>query len=92
MTCEYLRQYIDDGYKKSETIQTQEDIDALNSMDSVLYDDSLAQTILLEPGEILISTNSHTLHGRTNFTDFINEDGSPDPKKQRILLRTWIIK
>jgi hypothetical protein len=92
LTCEYLRQYIDDGYKKSETIQTQEDIDALNSMDSVLYDDSLAQTILLEPGEILISTNSHTLHGRTNFTDFINEDGSPDPKKQRILLRTWIIK
>ena len=92
LTCEYLRQYIDDGYKKNGTSQTKKDLAALDAMDSVLYDDSLAQTILLKPGEILISTNSHTLHGRTNFTDFMNEDGLPDPKKQRILLRTWIIK
>jgi len=92
LTCEYLRQYIDDGYQKAGNIQTKDDISALDAMDSVLYDDSLAETILLEPGELLISTNSHTLHGRTQFVDYTGVDGTPDPKKQRILLRTWIIK
>lgn len=92
LTCEYLRQYIDDGYKQAGVIQTKDDIAALDAMDSVLYDDSLAQTILLEPGELLVSTNSHTLHGRTQFVDYTATDGLPDPKKQRVLLRTWIIK
>ena len=92
LTCEYLRRYIDDGYKKAGVIQTKEDIAALDAMDSVLYDDSLALTILLKPGQLLISTNSHTIHGRTQFKDYATKDGLPDPEKQRILLRTWIIK
>ena len=92
LTCEYLRRYIDDGYKKAGVIQTKEDIAALDAMDSVLYDDSLAITILMKPGQLLISTNSHTLHGRTKFKDYTTKDGLPDPEKQRILLRTWIIK
>ena len=92
LTCEYLRRYIDDGYKKAGVIQTKEDIAALDAMDSVLYDDSLALTISLKPGQLLISTNSHTIHGRTQFKDYATKDGLPDPEKQRILLRTWIIK
>ena len=46
----------------------------------------------MKPGQLLISTNSHTLHGRTKFKDYTTKDGLPDPEKQRILLRTWTIK
>ena len=92
LTCEYLRRYIDDGYKKAGIVQTKEDVAALDAMDSVLYDDSITHTVLMKPGQLLISTNFHTLHGRDEFKDYTTKEGLPDPERQRILLRTWIIK
>ena len=84
LTCEYLRRYIDDGYKKAGVVQTEEDVAALDSIDSVLYDDSIAYNILMKPGQLVISTNYYTLHGRTSFEDFDDQDS------KRLLLRTWI--
>ena len=84
LTCEYLRRYIDDGYKKAGVVQTEEDVAALDSIDSVLYDDSIAYNILMKPGQLVISANYYTLHGRTSFEDFDDQDS------KRLMLRTWI--
>ena len=84
LTCEYLRRYIDDGYKKAGVVQTEEDVTALDALDSVLYDDSIAYNILMKPGQLVISANYYTLHGRTSFEDFDDQD------LKRLMLRTWI--
>jgi len=86
LCCSYLRTYINEGHRKEKKNLNELDISALNSMDKLLEDSSLVTNYLMKPGQLMISNNHFTLHGRTTFEDYAEDD------KKRLLLRTWVIK
>jgi alpha-ketoglutarate-dependent taurine dioxygenase len=81
----YLREYIERGHEHAEVPDlTTAQIDALDFLDSVLASPDLVTEDLMAVGDSLIIDNLRFLHGRTTFVD------DPDPRRARLLLRTWI--
>jgi len=58
--------------------------EAMDVMDEVLRRPDLMYTMFLEPGDMQILSNHTTLHSRTEFEDFEEED------KRRTLYRLWL--
>lgn len=81
----YLREYVELGHKQDDAPDlTDAQRAALDELDAALEDPELQLTGRLEPGELAVIDNRHTLHGRTTFTD------DPRPGHERLLLRTWV--
>ena len=88
----YLRQYIDDGHRKSGAALNDAQLKALSQMDTLLSEDSpLVLKGRIPPGHLSISNNPETIHGRNDFEDFL-KDGMPDPEKCRLGIRTWVFR
>ena len=86
LRCSYLRTYINEGYRKAKIPLNELDKLALNMMDSSLNNKDLIVGGYMQPGQLLISNNFYTLHGRTTFEDYEEQD------KKRLLLRTWVLE
>jgi len=92
LECAYLRRYIEDGYLTEGIEMGVEEKGTLDALDEVVYDPSLEFRVKMDPGQLLVSINSRTLHGREPFEDYRRPDGSIDPERQRLKLRTWVVK
>lgn len=92
LECAYLRRYIEEGYSTEGVEMRPEEKSALDALDKVVYDPALELRVKMQPGQFLVSINSRTLHGREPFEDHRKPDGSIDPEKQRLKLRTWVVK
>jgi hypothetical protein len=83
--CSYLRVLIDQAnLDESCPKLTQEQIEAVDFLDQVCERPQLQTKFTMQKGEILFLNNWTLLHRRTAFTD------SPEPLKQRHLLRVWL--
>ncbi|XWN30127.1 MAG: TauD/TfdA family dioxygenase [Devosia sp.] len=78
----YARVMIENGAKKRGVSLTAEEREALDWFDGVLERPEIVWTHALGPGEILLTHNLATLHGRLAFTD--------DGTKRRVLKRIWM--
>ena len=91
LTFAYLRRYIEDGYERINKQLTEEDINALDCIDSIIYNSNNIFEETLEPGQLMITVNSRTVHGRDSYTDYIDSNGNIISEKQRLLFRTWVL-
>lgn len=78
----YARVMIENGAKRRGVPLTPAETEALDWFDGVLERPDIVWTHPLAPGEILITNNLATLHGRLAFTD--------DGTKRRVLKRIWM--
>ena len=66
---------------------TSEEIAALNALDKEISDENLYLRIKFQPGNLFISNNYMTIHGRPKEG---YKDSILDPHKQRLMIRTWV--
>lgn len=78
----YARVMIENAAKKRGVPLTAEETEALDWFDALLERPQIVWTHPLQPGEILLTNNLATLHGRLAFTD--------DGTKRRVLKRIWM--
>ena len=83
----YLRVYIESGYSIEKKKMTSEEIAALNALDREISDENLYLSIKFQPGNLFISNNYMTIHGRPKEG---YKDSKLDPHKQRLMIRTWV--
>ena len=83
----YLRVYIESGYSIEKKKMTSEEIAALNALDKEISDENLYLSIKFQPGNLFISNNYMTIHGRPKEG---YKDSKLDPHKQRLMIRTWV--
>ena len=57
---------------------------ALGAVEATLRRDDLHVELLLEPGQMLFTSNHWLLHNRTSFEDY------PEPERRRHLVRLWL--
>ncbi|MBU6378259.1 MAG: TauD/TfdA family dioxygenase [Gammaproteobacteria bacterium] len=84
MAIHYARVMVEPGMAKAGKPLSNRQRAALDALDGVLADDSLAFTHRLGRGEMLVIDNVATVHGRTAFVD----GTTPDAK--RLLQRVWM--
>lgn len=60
------------------------EVEALDILDSIIYQPSLRLDMMLEPGDIQFANNHLALHSRTSFEDH------EDAEMRRKLLRLWL--
>jgi hypothetical protein len=86
LQCSYLRKYIEQGHKLAGVPLSARHAAAFDAFDALLDERSpLIVGGYLKPGQMLISNNLRTLHGRTGFEDH------DDPNQHRLMLRTWVL-
>jgi hypothetical protein len=85
LTCSYLRRNINSSQRHPDAPRlTPDDLAALDMWDDLANDGGLRLDIVLEPGDIQFVYNHTTLHDRTAFEDWPEED------RKRHLLRLWL--
>ncbi len=80
----YLRSYIEMAFEELGLEKQKLENEALDYLDEVAHSEEFRLNFMMEPGEIAFFNNYVVLHTRTEFFD------SPDPEKQRHLLRLWL--
>lgn len=89
----HLRPYMESAHQKVAVPLTEEQVYAVDTLDSLLESSRFQFRHTLKPGETLISYDSQVLHGRTCFSDFFNartiEEVDERPLK-RTMDRLWI--
>jgi hypothetical protein len=65
----HLRKYLESAHRRAETPLTDEQVWALDLLESILELSRLEYRVRLEQGEILITFDSQVLHARTYFCD-----------------------
>lgn len=78
----YARVMIEPGMEMAGTPLTSKQTEALDYLDSVLERDELCFHTLLKPGDMLVTNNLVSLHGREAFTTNNNQS--------RLLKRIWL--
>jgi len=63
---------------------TEQELDLLDSYDSIAAEPSFHLDMDLQPGDVQLLSNHTILHARTSFEDW------PEPERRRHLLRLWI--
>ena len=92
LNIRYLRQYIDDGHRKSGIELNRAQQEVLAQLDALLAEDSgLVLKGRIPPGHLLISNNPQSIHGRNDFKDYMIGN-QPDPERSRQGIRTWVYK
>ena len=84
VSCRWLRAYIEAAPVLLQCPLTDDEMTALDHMDSAAERDGTVLERLLKPGEMTITNNYTVLHSRTTFED----DAANDV--QRRLLRLWL--
>ncbi len=80
----YQRELIEAGHKKMNQSLTSIQKDALDALDRALANENFAVAYLMNPYDMMFSSNKWLIHDRNGFEDFDEEN------KKRMLLRTWI--
>lgn len=78
----YARVMVEPGMKLAGTPLTSEQNAAIDLLDELLADPALVTQCRMESGDVLISNNRSTLHGRLAYED--------DPESPRNLKRLWL--
>jgi alpha-ketoglutarate-dependent taurine dioxygenase len=78
----YARVMVEPGMKLAGTPLTAEQTEALDLLDELLADPALVAQVRMATGDVLISNNRSTLHGRLAYED--------DPDHPRNLKRLWL--
>ena len=84
MHIRYLYYYIQVGQERMEESFSPAQARALEAVEDTLRRQDLHVELLLEPGQMLFTSNHWLLHNRTSFEDF------PEPEKRRHLVRLWL--
>lgn len=95
-TIRYLRPYMEGAHKTAGVEMTPEKILAMDVIDALSEDSSLQSIYKLERGDMFISLDNYSLHGRRAFSDPLNavdidSDYSVTPLK-RTMQRIWVNK
>lgn len=80
----YARVMVEPGMAKAGKPLSNRQRAALDALDEVLADDTLAFAHRLQRGEMLVIDNVAAVHGRTAFTD------GATPTEKRLLQRVWM--
>jgi alpha-ketoglutarate-dependent taurine dioxygenase len=94
----HLRPYMESAHLKTNNPLTAEQLYAIDTLDSILEHSDNQYRYTFSSGEILISNDSQTLHGRTCFSDAFNAINILEWKKdhhhplKRTFDRIWIKK
>ena len=80
----YLRNYIDTGHDIQNQPLSKLQEEALTYLDNLMRMDEMVMRYDLKPGDMVFSDNHWTVHGRTPFEDYDDEN------LKRLMLRTWI--
>lgn len=80
----YLYYYIQVGQEKMGEPFSPAQAKALEAVEATLARQDLHVEMLLEPGQILFTSNHWLLHNRTGFEDY------PEPERRRHLVRLWL--
>lgn len=84
LSCRYLRNAIEPGFEKSGIPPTTAQLEALDLFDELAGSQELCFEMAMEPGDMQLLNNHVTVHSRTAFEDYEEED------KKRHLLRLWL--
>lgn len=80
----YLYYYIQVGQEKMGEPFSAAQAQALEAVEATLARQDLHVEMLLEPGQMLFTSNHWLLHNRTSFEDY------PEPERRRHLVRLWL--
>ena len=80
----YLYYYIQVGQERMDEPFSPAQARALAAVEDTLAREDLHVEMLLEPGQMLFTSNHWLLHNRTSFEDH------PEPEKRRHLVRLWL--
>lgn len=80
----YLRQYIELGHEIMNAPLSDNQLQALDVLDTVTNHDHMRLSMLMEPGDIQWANNYAVMHSRTHFEDFV------EPDRRRKKLRLWL--
>ncbi len=80
----YLYYYVQVGQERMDVPFSPGQARALAAVEAILRRDDLHVEMLLEPGQMLFTSNHWLLHNRTSFEDH------PEPEKRRHLVRLWL--
>ena len=91
----YLRPYLESAHRKVDQPLTDDQMWALDVLDSVLDVSDLQLRIRMKAGEILITFDSQMFHGRTTFADHanatdMNASTNRSTPLRRTFERTWV--
>ncbi|MGJ7611230.1 MULTISPECIES: TauD/TfdA family dioxygenase [unclassified Variovorax] len=84
LSCRYLRNAIEPGFEKSGVPATNAQVEAMDLFDELAGSKDLCFDFEMEPGDMQLLNNHVTVHSRTAFEDYEEED------KKRHLLRLWL--
>lgn len=84
LSSRYLRNAIEPAFSKSGQPATAVQIEAMDLFDELAGSQELCFEMEMEPGDMQLLNNHVTVHSRTAFEDFEDED------KKRHLLRLWL--
>lgn len=80
----YVRPSIELAYRELGREMNAKDVEALDAFDDACWSDRNLVQFMLEPGDIYYANNLSTLHSRTEFEDF------DDDERRRLSLRIWL--
>ena len=85
LSCRYIVNYMQAAAKALGVELPSKFVEALAYFEEVAARDDIKLSMFVEPGEMILSNNLTTLHGRSTF-----ENESRDPDKKRLFLRLWL--
>ncbi|MBI3709217.1 MAG: TauD/TfdA family dioxygenase [Proteobacteria bacterium] len=84
VSCRYVREFMQMSADEMGTPMPADLVEALDFFDAVAAREDLRLHFMLEPGEIMLTSNFTVLHARTAFQDH------DEPERKRHLLRLWL--
>ncbi|MES2414945.1 MAG: TauD/TfdA family dioxygenase [Pseudomonadota bacterium] len=84
LSCRYLRNAIMPAFEKLGTQPTEKQLAAMDLFDQLADSAELCFEMTMEPGDMQLLNNHVTVHSRTSYEDFAEED------RKRHLLRLWL--
>ncbi|MEO8753652.1 MAG: TauD/TfdA family dioxygenase [Casimicrobiaceae bacterium] len=84
LSCRYLRNAIMPAFAKRGTPPTARQLAAMDLFDALANSAELCFEMAMEPGDMQLLNNHVTVHSRTEFEDY------PDEDRKRHLLRLWL--
>jgi alpha-ketoglutarate-dependent taurine dioxygenase len=80
----YLRYWIEVGHEKIGQPLSEDQVQAMDTLDKVAAEKPLRVQFMMKPGEMLFINNRWILHNRTGFEDHT------EPEKKRHYVRLWL--
>ena len=84
LSCRFNRKQIEDGQRKLGRELTDDELEAVETVERLALDPRFRLDMDFRPGDIQWLNNHAILHGRAGYRD------SADPERRRLLLRLWM--